>query len=175
MGTGLNGPYEFVNNACLDIIALPLKVFACQELLEKYGYLDCVPAGSEANTRLHRLLLYRRRHLLPPIPYTRDGSVPAPGRHVLMKDLHSSHNRNDEGFGKAKSGTTASDENKPQLGAPQEMLSSFSRNPDKDLVKYIDSKHRTVTVWDPFTGYLHHLPICSPGDIAKAVKKFQVS
>lgn len=30
-----------------------------QELLEKYGYLWCVPPGSENNTRLHRLLLYR--------------------------------------------------------------------------------------------------------------------
>lgn len=158
-------------------ITLTLKVFVCQELLEKYGYLDCVPSGSEANTRLHRLLLYRRRHLLPSGPDTLDGSMPASGKHMLMKDLHQRHNSDeDEEFEKAISGTRAPTEDKPQLGASKGIpSSSSSRNPDKDLVKYIDSKRRTVTVWDPFSGHLHHLPICSPGDIAKAVRKFQVS
>ncbi|XP_050718993.1 uncharacterized protein LOC126999901 isoform X2 [Eriocheir sinensis] len=145
-----------------------------EELLEKYGYLDCVPSGSEANTRLHRLLLYRRRHLLPSGPDTLDGSVPVSDKHMLMKDLHQRHNSDeDEGFEKAISGTRAPTEDKSQLGASKGILSSSSRNPDKDLVKYIDSKRRTVTVWDPFSGHLHHLPICSPGDIAKAVRKFQ--
>ncbi|KAK4317820.1 hypothetical protein Pmani_011144 [Petrolisthes manimaculis] len=37
----------------------PTTSLHAEELLEKYGYLWCVPPGSENNTRLHRLLLYR--------------------------------------------------------------------------------------------------------------------
>lgn len=93
---------------------------------------------------------------------------------MLMKDLHQRHSSDKgEGFEKNISGTRELTKDKPQPGASKGILSSGS--PDKDLAKYIDSKRRTVTVWDPFSGHLHHLPICSPGDIAKAVRKFQVS
>lgn len=144
-------------------------MFVCQELLEKYGYLDCVPPGSEANTRLHRLLLYRRRHLASPAHHFHDGGVSESDEHKLGEHLPLSHNTDgDERLLKAPS------EGKPQTGSSKRVHSSSSGNADKDLVQDFDSTRHTVTVWDPFSGYLHHLPICSPGDIAKAVRKFQV-
>ncbi|KAK8399067.1 hypothetical protein O3P69_004264 [Scylla paramamosain] len=146
-----------------------------EELLEKYGYLDCVPPGSEANTRLHRLLLYRRRRLIDPPSYgTLDVRLRSPDKRMQVTILHSNHKSNDD-----KDKTQAQTQAQTQAaddapGLPyKENNKTTSNNPKESDVKILNTKHSKVTVWDPFTGYLHHLPICSQGEIEKAIKKFQ--
>ncbi|KAG0725430.1 Matrix metalloproteinase-21 [Chionoecetes opilio] len=139
-----------------------------EELLEKYGYLDCVPPGSEANTHLHRLLLYRRRHLAGPGLDKFDIRTKPSSKRTSLKDLHSSHKSDDN-----KSLEKMSSRTKTEVVDDKQVLPSTLKKPKETLVHPETLQRGTVTVWDPFTGGLHHLPVCSRTQIEKAVKKFQ--
>ncbi|MPC09945.1 Matrix metalloproteinase-21 [Portunus trituberculatus] len=160
----------------LDEQKIKEELIHSEELLEKYGYLDCVPPGSEANTRLHRLLLYRRQRLNDPPGYdTLDVRLRSPDKRMQVTILHSNHKSNKDKNQTqitTQAQTQAAGDDAPGL-SPKESNTTTSNDPKESEVNTPNTKQSKVTVWDPFTGYLHHLPICSQGEIEKAIKKFQ--
>ncbi|XP_071551072.1 uncharacterized protein [Panulirus ornatus] len=154
-----------------------MEAVHAEELLEKYGYLECVPPGSESNTHLHRLLLYRTQRYVETPRYDpldfrltdTDMYELPPERYQYNTGIHV------EGVPKEEP-------------VPKEDLDVPSAR--QDLLADLDTSQRrstpsewqplagrdtrpTVAVWDPVTSQLHHLPVCTKTEIQEAVKKFQ--
>ena len=161
---------------CAALVVLLIQVrFSRQELLEKYGYLDCVPPGSKTNTRLHRLLLYRRRHLVTPGHDSLNVKLTSPDKHKPLTDLHSNNEGTDDKvFEKSSSRINTQAADDLTIPSSKESIKTDFDGAKESIVKTSKEERSTVTVWDPFTGCLHHLPICSRDQIEKAIKKFQV-
>nr|XP_045595035.1 uncharacterized protein LOC123756091 [Procambarus clarkii] len=147
------------------------ELIHAEELLEKYGYLQCVPPGSEGNTRLHRLLLYRRRHPPPALPrHPPDFRLAAGvgGSHPpLPTTVHHK-------VGRVLGERTSPAENLDVPSARQDLLSP-AWGARKRAGGSLQQERRppTVAVWDPDTSRLHHLPVCSLSQIQHAITKFQ--
>lgn len=135
-----------------------------------------MPPGSEANTRLHRLLLYRRRRYIDAPDYdTLDATLSSPDKRMQVTILHSNNmNKKNESKtqGETQAQTQAADD-APGLSS-KEVNTTTAKDPQDSEGNTSGTKRGKVTVWDPFTGNLHHLPICSQSEIEKAIKKFQV-
>lgn len=150
--------------------------------MEKYGYLECVPPGSEGNTHLHRLLLYRaQRYIDTPRYHPLDFRLTDTDMYEVPPDRYQYDTGRHVGRVEGVLG---------QDPVPQEDLDVPSVR--QDLLAVIGNSRRrstpsewqqsdgketrlTVAVWDPITNHLQHLPVCTQTEIQEAVKKFQVN
>ncbi|KAG7158678.1 Matrix metalloproteinase-21-like [Homarus americanus] len=145
-----------------------------RELLEKYGYLDCVPPGSEDNVRLHRLLLYRRQQSPNTPQYDPlDFRLVAPHTRNLPQQTEY-HTSGDHSMERMHRWETLPQEDLQIPSVRQDLLSPLWSSRTSASQKELKGEEGpSVAVWDPDTNQLHYLSVCSDAQIQQAVHKFQ--
>ncbi|XP_042240544.1 uncharacterized protein LOC121878398 [Homarus americanus] len=150
------------------------EVIHAEELLEKYGYLDCVPPGSEDNVRLHRLLLYRRQQSPNTPQYDPlDFRLVAPHTRNLPQQTEY-HTSGDHSMERMHRWETLPQEDLQIPSVRQDLLSPLWSSRTSASQKELKGEEGpSVAVWDPDTNQLHYLSVCSDAQIQQAVHKFQ--
>lgn len=150
--------------------------------MEKYGYLDCIPPGSERNTHLHRLLLYRQEnpepnpsHQYTPLDFRLFSLVnprlPADTKQYYRNKINDYVLASTEDVG----GSTPL----VRLKIIEPTLKSYWYSRRKGLQQLLTGRgrgaRRAVVVEDPAKLGYQYLPVCSKEQIQEAIDKFQVS
>ncbi|XP_068205870.1 matrix metalloproteinase-21-like isoform X2 [Palaemon carinicauda] len=142
-----------------------------EELLEKYGYLSCVPPGSETNTHLHRLLLRRLRPTsyaqtnqpldlrLPPSPSSYQAYPPPPQSTSTLIDKKNWREAHMNYIWKTRM---------QSLG-----LTKMAPFPGHRFQRGSGEEGNFVAVEDPDDGSTHYLPVCRTEEIQAAIQNFQ--
>lgn len=153
-----------------------------EELLEKYGYLDCIPPGSERNTHLHRLLLYRQEnpepnpsHQYTPLDFRLFSLVnprlPADTKQYYRNKINDYVLASTEDVG----GSTPL----VRLKIIEPTLKSYWYSRRKGLQQLLTGRgrgaRRAVVVEDPAKLGYQYLPVCSKEQIQEAIDKFQAA
>ncbi|XP_063603788.1 uncharacterized protein LOC134779485 [Penaeus indicus] len=153
-----------------------------EELLEKYGYLNCIPPGSERNTHLHRLLLYRREN---PEPNTSHQYTPLDFRLFslvnprLPTDMKQYYRKKINDY--VLSSTEDVEGKTPliRLKIIEPTLKSYWYSRRKGMEQLLTGRgrgaRRAVVVEDPAKLGYQYLPVCSKVQIQEAIDKFQAA
>ncbi|XP_042873212.1 uncharacterized protein LOC122253878 [Penaeus japonicus] len=153
-----------------------------EELLEKYGYLDCIPPGSERNTRLHRLLLYRREdpeptngHRYTPLDF-RLFSLVNPR---LPTDMKQYYRKKINDYVLSSPQDVGERTPLVRLKIIEPTLKSYWYSRRKGLQQILTGRgrgaRRAVVVEDPAKLGYQYLPVCSKEQIQGAIDKFQAA
>ncbi|XP_066944366.1 matrix metalloproteinase-21-like isoform X1 [Macrobrachium rosenbergii] len=157
-----------------------------EELLEKYGYLSCVPPGSESNTRLHRLLLRRLRPTsysqtnqpldfrLPPVSFSSSSSSPSSASSPSTYPVSPPPPQKSTSALIDKKNWREAHMNyvwKMRLQALG--LTKTAPFPGHRYLRGSFDERNFVAVEDPDDGSTHYLPVCTTEEIQKAIQNFQ--